>query len=326
MLEVVTKCPTCHASFLVTEKKLLTTEGSVRCVACLRFFQAEDYFISPMLEMKDFFEIERDYWTAFEAYISEIKGSGIYQTKISGLADSDFVDNDGANAGKPVYSLASTTTVLSREDQSLIKVRDPSIVGASREAEKESSLFASSLNLGVIEELPWFLEQRRSLFSFQSLKWLSGIIILLFFLFFQYAYMRKEQLVHELPYRSYYETSCRLLGCVLPEFNDPRLLEPRDLVIRSHPRVKDALIADAVLRNGSEYRQLFPLLRLRFFDIDGKVVASRAFSANEYLGGEMRGLKFIPGHTDVRFSLEIVDPGEQALGYEMDVIPYGKSK
>ena len=82
MLEVVTKCPTCHASFLVTAQQLLVADGSVRCVVCLRLFLAEDHFISPMLEVKDLFEIERDYWTAFEAYISQIKGSGVYQTKI----------------------------------------------------------------------------------------------------------------------------------------------------------------------------------------------------------------------------------------------------
>ena len=83
------------------------------------------------------------------------------------------------------------------------------------------------------------------------------------------------------------------------------------------------MVLDALLRNSGEYRQFFPGLRLRFFDLEGNIVASRVFKVKEYLGGEMRGLKFIPANTEVRFSLEIVDPGARALGYQMDVIPYG---
>ena len=76
-----------------------------------------------------------------------------------------------------------------------------------------------------------------------------------------------------------------------------------------------------LLRNSSEFRQLFPGLRLRFYDIRGQVVASRVFPVKEYLGGELRGLRHIPGETEVRLSLEIIDPGTQAVGYEMDVFP-----
>ena len=51
-----------------------------------------------------------------------------------------------------------------------------------------------------------------------------------------------------------------------------------------------------------------------------RVLTSRVFRASEYLGGEMRGLKLMPAETEVRLSLELVDPGNDALGYEMDVV------
>ena len=59
----------------------------------------------------------------------------------------------------------------------------------------------------------------------------------------------------------------------------------------------------------------------RFVDVHGEVVASRVFRASEYLGGEMRGLKLMPSETEVRLSLEIIDPGIDALGYQMEVVP-----
>ena len=62
-------------------------------------------------------------------------------------------------------------------------------------------------------------------------------------------------------------------------------------------------------------------MRLRFYDIRGQVVASRVFRVKEYLGGELRGLRFIPAETEVRISLDIVDPGIDAVGYELDVVP-----
>ena len=79
-------------------------------------------------------------------------------------------------------------------------------------------------------------------------------------------------------------------------------------------------MVDVLLRNSGDYRQQFPGLRLEFMDVRGNIVARRVFKASEYLGGELRGLRYIPALTEVRLSLEIADPGESALGYQMEVV------
>jgi hypothetical protein len=66
--------------------------------------------------------------------------------------------------------------------------------------------------------------------------------------------------------------------------------------------------------------KVFPGLRLQFFDVRGTIVAERVFQVKEYLGGELRGLRFIPAKTEVRISIELVDPGKSAVGYEMSVV------
>jgi hypothetical protein len=105
----------------------------------------------------------------------------------------------------------------------------------------------------------------------------------------------------------------------VPEYSNSNELQTRELIIRTHPDEAEALIADVLLLNAANYRQVFPSLRLRFFDLNGDVVAGRTFQVRDYLGGELRGLRYIPAKTEVRLSLELIDPGGRALGYEMDV-------
>jgi hypothetical protein len=94
-------------------------------------------------------------------------------------------------------------------------------------------------------------------------------------------------------------------------------ISTRKLIVRSHPAIRNALIIDAIILNSAAFAQPFPKLELKFTDLDFKTVASRRFEANEYLGGELTGSKFIPARTEVRVSLEIVDPGNLAVSYEL---------
>jgi hypothetical protein len=98
-------------------------------------------------------------------------------------------------------------------------------------------------------------------------------------------------------------------------------IETTELVIRVHPETERALLVDAIIRNTSAYRQPFPLLEMKFTDINNLVIATRRFLPKEYLGGEMVGLRFIPALTEVRLGLEIVDPGKNAFGYALEAVP-----
>ena len=343
MSEAVTSCPACRASFRVTEQQLLAAEGSVRCGACLHLFQAEDYLISPMLDVTELLAIESDYWTDFEVYISQVLGPAqdhvdealLTETSVTGESGSRHVPGHlvQITEREPVApAVASVGCWAPTGTDGLVEINPVSIWEPEAERPGQDALSTSvfledemlgtveTIDLDVTDAPDLISEDRRHVFTASSLKWLLGVLVMLVLVFLQYAYLRMEQFAHELRYRPYYETTCHYLGCALPEFHDPSLLQARELVVRPHPTEQDALIADALLCNSAEYRQLFPNLHLRFFDINGNIVASRVFKVSEYLGGEMRGLRFIPGHTEVRLSLEIVDPGEQALGYQMDVV------
>ena len=146
-----------------------------------------------------------------------------------------------------------------------------------------------------------------------------GAVMLFALLAWQIAWFYRNSFAQDPALRGYYEAACRLLGCELPVYSDPDALHATHLVVRTDPGAEGALAVDAVIRNDAPWRQRFPYLTLRFSDIQGKPVAARTFKPGEYLAGEMTGLKFIPSETEVRVSLEIVDPGPKATGYSLTV-------
>jgi len=164
------------------------------------------------------------------------------------------------------------------------------------------------------------LQDSRRIFSARSLRWIPGIVMLMVAGGLQYAFFNMEIFAQRASYRAAYIDACRVLNCEVPDYDNLGELRTRELVIRTHPDQQDALIVDVLLLNSAQFRQQFPGLLLRFFDIEGQIVAHRVFAVNEYLGGELRGLRYIPAETEVRLSLELVDPGQSALGYQMDVV------
>ena len=225
-----------------------------------------------------------------------------------------------------VSSLDPTDRFLTDGPRVMAEIAERNIFPNSLGLDLDLARHGESVDFDEVENHSSIFDRVRNPLNLQFFNWLGGILLLLSLLFIQYGYLRMDELVHEPRYRPYYDVVCRYLGCSIPEFHNLSMLQPRELVVRTHPIEKDALILDALLRNSGDYRQFFPDLRLRFFDVDGNIVASRVFRGSEYLAGEMRGLSFIPGNTEVRFSLEVVDPGKQALGYQIDVIPYGTPK
>lgn len=117
--------------------------------------------------------------------------------------------------------------------------------------------------------------------------------------------------------RPIYEFGCRLLFCELAPLRAVDAIYSKNLVVREHPDVEDALMIDALVINGAPFEQPYPVIELRFSSIDGRTVAGRRFQPAEYLAGEAAGAKMIGPNTPVHISLSIKDPGADAVNYVM---------
>lgn len=149
----------------------------------------------------------------------------------------------------------------------------------------------------------------------RKLMWAGLALLGLLVLTAQVAWLQFERLSRLEPYRSFYGAICPLLDCELPVLRDPSQIRAVNLVVRSHPTVDDALSVDAILLNTAPFEQPFPDLILEFSDLEGGILAQRRFQPSEYLSGELAGRTLIPRNQHVHVTLELVDPGPNAVSY-----------
>lgn len=151
------------------------------------------------------------------------------------------------------------------------------------------------------------------------LLWSSLSALALLLLVAQVAWLQFDRLSRQDPYRSYYQSACDLLGCTLPQRADTRQIRTYNLVVRDHPEEANALLVDAIILNNAGFTQPFPRLLLSFSDMDDNPVASREFTPEEYLRGELAGATMMPRNQPVHLSLEIADPGAHAVNYQLQI-------
>ncbi len=154
----------------------------------------------------------------------------------------------------------------------------------------------------------------------RRLLWGGLSLLALFVLIAQTAFFKFDHWSRIEPFRQYYASICPLIGCQLPALSDRRQIKTHNLLIRSHPTVDNALVVDAIILNQAPFNQAFPNLGLTFTDLNNRIVATRHFTPDEYLGGELAGKTIMPQGQPVHLSLEIVDPGENALNYHLESI------
>ena len=151
--------------------------------------------------------------------------------------------------------------------------------------------------------------------------WALGAVALLLALVAQTAYFQFDSLSKREPWRSLYAQACPIVGCKLPPQVDINAIHTANLVVRSHPQIPGALAVEAVLLNRAPFDQPFPNLQLRFTDLKNSPVASRRFSPRDYLRGELSGRRLMPTGNPVHIALDIVDPGSDAVNYELRISP-----
>ena len=151
----------------------------------------------------------------------------------------------------------------------------------------------------------------------QRLLWGALVLLAAGLLGFQYLWFHFDELARNDRYRPWFQQLCPIVGCTLPTRVDIARIKSSNLVVRSHPDFKGALIVDAILYNRAPFAQPFPLLELRFSDLNGQLIASRRFKPAEYLSGELAGRGEMPSQTPIHIALDILDPGPKAVNYSL---------
>ncbi|MFC3114283.1 DUF3426 domain-containing protein [Cellvibrio fontiphilus] len=152
---------------------------------------------------------------------------------------------------------------------------------------------------------------------YQRKLWTTLSLVGLIALAVQIAWFKFDALSRIEPYRTAYLFVCPYLGCELPPLVDIQQISTSNLVVREHPDTENALAVDVMLVNSAPFEQPFPDLTLVFTDIDNNLVAQRRFTPKDYLGGELAGADLMPRNQKIYITLDIVDPGAEAVNYRI---------
>jgi predicted Zn finger-like uncharacterized protein len=153
---------------------------------------------------------------------------------------------------------------------------------------------------------------------YHRMLWPVLVVLALLGIVLQLAYFRFDHYSRIQPYRDFYAFACPVVGCKLPSLVDKKQIVTYNLVVQAHNEVEDAILVDVMLLNKAGFEQPFPDLLLSFSDMDDLVKASRRFTPEDYLGGELAGKKLMPSKQPIHITLEIKDP--KVDNYKMDVL------
>ncbi|KZN16714.1 MULTISPECIES: DUF3426 domain-containing protein [Pseudomonas] len=163
-------------------------------------------------------------------------------------------------------------------------------------------------------QLDW--QKRRSPWG-RRFFWLLLILLGTAGLAGQYVAYHFDELARQDQYRPWFQQLCPHIGCTVPSKVDIAKVKSSNLVVRSHPDFNGALVVDAIIYNRAPFSQPFPLLELRFADLNGHLIASRRFKPGEYLNGDLEGMAEMPPQTPIHIALDILDPGPKAVNYSL---------
>jgi len=145
------------------------------------------------------------------------------------------------------------------------------------------------------------------------------IAVLLALLGLQIVLADRERLAADARWRPLVSGICGVLGCSVPPWREPQAFVLLAREVAPHPQRRDALRARASFRNDARWPQPWPRLLLTLSDVDGRAVAARAFTPDQYLGGAPSTPLVAPGQT-VEIALEIREPSVETVSYAWDLL------
>lgn len=150
--------------------------------------------------------------------------------------------------------------------------------------------------------------------------WVTAILLLTVGLMLQLAWFNRNELINDDALRPWAMKLCHKMNCSPLALKDPQQIEILNRNVFSHPNADDALMVSVSLINHATFSQPYPNVRIDFSNIRGETISSRTFRPEEYLNQPADKIKRLSSGANADFSLEIQDPGPEAMTYEFDFL------
>ena len=311
-----TQCPKCKSIFRVYAEQLAQAHGQVRCGICDHGFNALDSLTehlgnfavqdTPAAEPAKFVEQPEDVGNDTRPQHTETPSPTPLEPGIS--ANSHLVATSNVTVSTVPSEAISAQPAVQAEDN-----WEPATLSDQHDG--------TLPDLGIIAAEP--RRQSPSEPANGALKtalWTIANISLIVVLLGQYAYFNRNDLSQYPELRPWLTRFCALVSCNTPLRRDVSHINLVNRIVQSHPTQPNALLIDATLVNAADFPQPYPLLEIRFTDLNNQLVAGRRFRPGEYLPADTPLQAGMPPHQPVHISLEIVDPGKEAVSFQFELL------
>lgn len=101
-------------------------------------------------------------------------------------------------------------------------------------------------------------------------------------------------------------------------FRDTRNIELVSREMLSHPLRPRVLLLNATIVNRAPKAQPYPDIQVKLFNLGNEVISERRFRPTDYLTSTSAMRGGMTPDAYLRFSLEMLDPGDRAVGFELE--------
>ncbi|MCG8433801.1 MAG: DUF3426 domain-containing protein [Gammaproteobacteria bacterium] len=278
------QCPNCETFFQITSEQLRAAEGKVRCSRCDGVFNA----LTTLRE---------ELSTEDRRALNQEKAAARTLSKESSL---------------PIGDLFAETTLTENEELRLEKGLE------DHYSQEDAANHKTTEVEEAIDVSPDILltEPRRKRWITAS--WAFASLILLLGLVAQLTHAYRHQLLSHSQLAPWLALTYEKLRIPLDMRRDLQKLVVLRSQVTSHAEYPDVLQITGVLVNRADYSQPYPELRVLLQDRWGGNLGGRYFSPVEYRHNTQINQNLMPPGKNIVFDLAIVDPGREAVGYQVD--------
>jgi predicted Zn finger-like uncharacterized protein len=318
-----TRCPECQTTFRVTDEALKKANGQVRCGRCATVFNAHAELHDPDAKAAE-------EATPQDAALAQAPEVPTRASQIS--APPPAAPPAPPPAPTPPPTEPTATPPPRNVQANAVKAVVAEIAAGEREAASAPSEEPASDELGPrqVEEvltthpapiaglwpLPTPPERPR-----RSGWWAVGALLALLALLLQTVHHFRAELAAHPSFGPRVQAAYARLGLEVSPRWHVEDYEILDWIATAEPnsRGQGSLKITARIQNRATVSQPFPAVRVRLKDRWEASVGSRMFAPREYLPKDSpQGARMSPNAT-VRAEIEVVDPGPDAYGFELDV-------
>lgn len=341
-----TRCPECDTTFRLTDETLKKANGQVRCGRCASVFNAYAELHDPAAKS---FEPEPAARGAAEASAAEPSaaqgGAPAPPPAAAPTAESPAGDpaaeiplepapNDAAapvaSVGGASAAEAVTASASDSDSERAADATEGAAVPLPGDAPPSDSSAISATEVDrVLTAEPQPLPQTAYAWDAPppaqprpgARRWAVGAALALVTLSAQALHHFRSDIAAHSTFGPWLTATYEAFGMTLAPTWDVHQYEILDWVATAEPNARGlgSLKITARIQNRGPLRQPYPSVQLRLKDRWEEAVGSRMFTPAEYLPRDTpRGRLMSPGET-ARAEIEVVDPGPDAYGFELDV-------